>query len=72
MNFNEEQLSENGGVETALMSVQILQDLYVLNTWVLHLLQGNTLIPILRCFSQYQIRPLFPLSDTFDSIVAQL
>jgi len=28
MNFNEEQLSENGGVETELMSVQILRDLY--------------------------------------------
>jgi len=42
MNFNEEQLSENGGVETVLMNVQILQDLYVLNAWVLHLLQGNT------------------------------
>ena len=27
---------------------------------------------ILRYFSQYQICPIFPLSDTFDSIIAQL
>jgi len=47
MNFNEEQgallgLSKNGGVGTAPMNVQILQDFYVLDAWVLHLLQGNT------------------------------